>query len=55
MDTVVTRPWDPANYLTTQEDCAAYLEAALEDGDPDLIQAAIMDVVRALILQVTLT
>ena len=34
-----TLPWDPAEYLETDEDVAAYLEAASEDGDPDLMAA----------------
>ena len=32
-----TRPYDVQNYLTTAEDRAAYLEAALEDGDTEII------------------
>jgi probable addiction module antidote protein len=42
-----TRPWDAAEHLTTEEDMAAYLEAALEDGDPALISAALGDIARA--------
>jgi probable addiction module antidote protein len=42
-----TRAWDAAENLETEEDVAAYLEAALEDGDPELIGAALGDVVRA--------
>ena len=29
-----TRIWDPAEHLATEEDMAAYLGAALEEGDP---------------------
>ena len=29
-----TRLWDAAEHLKTEDDMAAYLEAALEDGDP---------------------
>ena len=29
-----TRPWDPAEHIETVEDMAAYLNVALEDGDP---------------------
>lgn len=47
MTNVPTRPWDPVNYLTTEEDQAAYLEAALEDGDPAVIVAALGDIARA--------
>ncbi len=32
-----TTPWDPAEHLETDEDIAAYLEAALEEGDPTLV------------------
>jgi hypothetical protein len=35
-----TRPWDAAEHLTSEDDMAAYLEAALEDGNPALIAAA---------------
>ncbi|MGH7797848.1 MAG: addiction module antidote protein [Candidatus Binatia bacterium] len=42
-----TRPWDAAEHLTTEDDMAAYLEAALEDGDPALIAAALGDIARA--------
>ncbi|PZD71582.1 hypothetical protein C1752_06202 [Acaryochloris thomasi RCC1774] len=42
-----TQPWDAANHLETKEDIAAYLEAALEDGDPALITAALGDVARS--------
>ena len=42
-----TRPWDAMDYLETEEDIVAYLEAAFEDGDPRLIAAALGDVARA--------
>jgi probable addiction module antidote protein len=42
-----TRIWDPALHLTSQEDMAAYLEAALQEGDPTLIAAALGDIARA--------
>ena len=42
-----TTRWDAADYLTTPEEIAAYLEAALEDGDPRLVTAALGDVARA--------
>ena len=44
---VKTRPWDAAEHLTTEDDMAVYLEAALEDGDPALIAAALGDIARA--------
>lgn len=42
-----TRPYDTAEYLETEEDMALYLEAALEDGDPQLVAAALGDIARA--------
>jgi len=42
-----TRLWDVVEHLETEEDMAAYLEAALEDGDPRLVAAALGDIARA--------
>lgn len=42
-----TRPWDAAEHLQTEEDRVAYLEAALEEGDPALIAAVLGDIARA--------
>jgi probable addiction module antidote protein len=42
-----TRPWDAAEHLTSEKDMAAYLEAALEDGDPAIVTAALGDIARA--------
>ena len=36
MAKTITTPWDPADHLKSEEDMAAYLEAALEEGDPAL-------------------
>jgi probable addiction module antidote protein len=47
MGKTVTAPWDPADHLETEEDMAAYLEAALEEGDPALVAAALGDIARA--------
>jgi probable addiction module antidote protein len=47
MAKIHTRPWDAAEHLDTEEDMAAYLEAALEDGDPALVAAALGDIARA--------
>jgi probable addiction module antidote protein len=47
MAKVKTRRWDPSEHLESDEDMAAYLEAALEDGDPALIAAALGDIARA--------
>jgi probable addiction module antidote protein len=42
-----TRPYDAAEYLESSEDMAAYLEAALEDGDPALVAQALGTIARA--------
>jgi probable addiction module antidote protein len=42
-----TRRWDVAETLETKEDIAAYLDAVLEDGDSDLLKAALGDIARA--------
>ena len=42
-----TRRWDAAETLQTRDDIAAYLDAVLEDGDPDLLKAALGDIARA--------
>ena len=42
-----TCSWDVAEHLDTEEDMAAYLEAALEDGDAALVAAALGDIARA--------
>ena len=47
MATVNTTVWDPVKHWETDEDMAAYLEAALEDGNPALISAALGDIARA--------
>lgn len=47
MTKTTTTIWDPATHLTTIEDVAAYLEAALQDGDPQVIAAALGDIARA--------
>jgi probable addiction module antidote protein len=44
---IETRPWDAADHLETEEDMAAYLDAALEEGDPALVVAALGDIARA--------
>ena len=47
MTKTITGPWDPAEHLTTQEDIVAYLEAALEDGDSQLIASVLGDIARS--------
>lgn len=44
---IETSRWDAADHLETTEAVVAYLEAAFEDGDPELIAAALNDVARA--------
>jgi probable addiction module antidote protein len=44
---IKTIPWDAAEYLETEEDMIAYLDAAFEDGDPALIMAVLGDIARA--------
>ena len=39
--------WDASEYLATEEDMAAYLNAALEEGDASMIAAALGDIARA--------
>lgn len=47
MNKISIRPFDAANYLNDEEDIAAYLQAAMEDGDPALLAAALGDIARA--------
>jgi probable addiction module antidote protein len=42
-----TSVWDPAEHLESEEDMAVYLEAALEEGEPALVAAALGDIARA--------
>ncbi len=42
-----TIPWDAADTLRSKEDIAAYLDAVLQDGDPELLKAALADIARA--------
>ena len=39
--------WDASEYLETEEDIVAYLNAVIETGDPALLQAALGDVAKA--------
>ena len=47
METVRTTAWDPAEWLETEEQVAAYLEDVFESGNPALMITAIGDVARA--------
>lgn len=42
-----TSRWDPAEHFASEADMVAYLEAALAEGDPALIAAALGDIARA--------
>jgi probable addiction module antidote protein len=42
-----TTRWDAADYLKTKEDIAGYLDAVLEDGDPELLKLALGNVARS--------
>ena len=42
-----TLPWDAADHLDSEAMILAYLEAAFEDGDPELIATALNNVARA--------
>jgi probable addiction module antidote protein len=45
--TIKTKVWDAVEHLETDEDIAAYFDAALEEGDAGLIAAALGDIARA--------
>ena len=47
MAKVKTTRWDAAEHLRDDEDVAAYLEAALDDGDHRIVAAALGDIARA--------
>ena len=42
-----TKPYDAAEYLESEEDMAAYLQAAFAEGDPALIIHALGNIARA--------
>lgn len=47
MDEITIRRWDPAEHLKDVQDAEAYLAAALDVGDPQLIEAVLDDIARA--------
>lgn len=47
MSTIKTRPFDMANYLSSEEEIAEYLSQVLEDNDPLELAAALGDIARA--------
>jgi len=42
-----TRSYDAAEYLASEEDMTAYLESALEEGDPSLVVQALGNIAKA--------
>jgi len=42
-----TKPYDVAEYLETEEDMAAYIQAAFEEGDAAIVVQALGNVARA--------
>ena len=47
MAKISTTRWDPTDHWVTEADMAAHLDAALRDGDPQLILAALGDLSRS--------
>lgn len=47
MSKAPTRAYDSADYIDTPEAAAAFLEAALEDGDPQIIASTLGDIARS--------
>ncbi len=47
MTKIATKRWDPAEHIRDDADVAAYIEAALEDGDHRVLAAVLGDVARA--------
>ena len=43
-----TIPYDPTDYLKTPEDIAEYINAAVEDGNEQVMLAVMQDVARAI-------
>jgi len=44
---VTVSDWDPARYINSKEDVVAYLEAALEENDPDFLLSVFGDIARS--------
>lgn len=47
MMAIETRPWDAAEFLTTPEHVAAYIDAYLEDGTQEELLSALKDAARS--------
>ena len=45
--TTMLKKWDPAEHLDSEEAAIAYIDAALDEADPQLIAAALSDIARA--------
>jgi probable addiction module antidote protein len=45
--TLKTTRWDAAETLDTKNDVVAYLNVALEDGDPELLKLVLGDIARS--------
>jgi probable addiction module antidote protein len=45
--TIETTKWDASEFLDSEEEIFAYIEAAFEDGDPAIITHALGNVARA--------
>jgi probable addiction module antidote protein len=41
------RKWDMAEHIKTKEEVAAYLKAALEEDDPEILLATLGDIARS--------
>jgi probable addiction module antidote protein len=44
---IKTFKYDPAEYINSEKDVVAYLNAAFEDGDPKIIASVLGDVARS--------
>ena len=40
-------PWDPTDYIKTEEDIQAYMEAVEEENDPELTQISLDTIGKA--------
>jgi probable addiction module antidote protein len=47
MEKITVSDFDAAEYIKTEEDILAYLEAALEENDPKLLFTTIGDIARS--------
>ncbi len=47
MTKIATKRWDPAEHIRDDDDVAAYIEAALEEGDHRVLAAVLGDIARA--------